>query len=85
MCVISLLVVTLIVRLACQEVSVCASLSSQREQNYKRSPSSGGSLDMRIVPLHGGVWAYNAVTGGCGVRPALFSEGTELQAFAVHR
>ena len=60
-------------------VSACAPLSSQREQNYKRSPFSGNSYNLRLVDYTGGIGsAYGAVSGAFGVRPALFSEGTEL-------
>ncbi len=45
-----------------------------------RSPYSGNSTDMRIVNLEGRVYnnTGGGVSGGIGVRPALFSEGTEL-------
>ena len=67
-----------------QEHSACAPLSSQREQNYKRSPYSANSYDMRDVFFNGSVHftGYGgAVSGGFGVRPALLSERN--YAFAV--
>ena len=54
--------------------SACAPLSSQREQNYKRSPYSGYSGYVRFVNLYGSVHYDSAVSGGFGVRPALLSE-----------
>ena len=59
-------------------VAACAPLSSQREQNYKRSPSTGNSQYVRGVSIASGIGGPGAVAGGYGVRPALFSEGTEL-------
>ena len=80
MCVMSTIVaksmVTTIIRLTA--VSACAPLSFQREQNYKRSPYSGVSNSVRGVEIAGVVHGPNALSGGLGVRPALFSEGTEL-------
>ena len=56
-------------------VTACAPLSSQREQNYKRSPFSGNSYNLRLVDYTGGIGsAYGAVSGAFGVRPALLSE-----------
>ena len=62
--------------------TACAPLSSQREQNYKRSPYSGDSRQVRYVPLFGLVYGYYAIYGGLGVRPALFSKG---QNYSVRR
>ncbi len=80
MCVVSVLLVVLAVLAQLQEVTACAPLSSQREQNYKRSPYSGYSNDVRHVNLTAYIGGEGTPTysGAYGVRPALFSEGTEL-------
>ena len=50
-----------------------------------RSPYIGDSYRVRNVKLDGHSYGGWAMDPGFGVRPALFSEGTELQAFAVLR
>ena len=83
-CVMSILLLTLVVRghpriLA---LTACAPLSSQREQNYKRSPYSDASNAVRRIFRGGSADGYGALTGAVGVRPALFSEG---QNYSVRR
>ena len=68
--------IVLVVRLVA--ASACAPLSFQRE--IMRSPSSGSSRSVRYVNNSSKVNGDNDNTfdSGIGVRPALFSEGTEL-------
>ena len=78
LCNMSTLTVISTVTMQLVAASACAPLSSRREQNYKRSPASDSSLGVYNVDLRLIIGGTSGSSGGNGVRPALFSEGTEL-------